>query len=309
MRRAAFALMVLAGAGFATPVHAWELFKSESDSVAEGNAHLAKKQFQEALDAYDRAARELPDDPGVQLDRGLALLGLGKFGDAREAFRRGAQGNAPPEVRGPSLYNLGGTFMQEAQQAAEAEDFDGANKLLTEGIDALKGALRAQPGSAEAAWNLEIAKRRLVDVQKKQEEKKKQEEEEKKKQPPQDGGTPQPGDGGSPNQGDGGDDQKQPDPGDQGDGGQKPDEPDEPDAGAGEPDAGDAGGTPPPQPGEEDASAPSEPPPAEPQKGDKAMPEHMQRALDALEANEENLEKQRARQRARSQRRRIEKDW
>jgi hypothetical protein len=35
----------------------------------------------------------------------------------------------------------------------------------------------------------------------------------------------------------------------------------------------------------------------------------MQRALDALEASEENLEKQRARQRARTRPRRIEKDW
>jgi hypothetical protein len=39
------------------------------------------------------------------------------------------------------------------------------------------------------------------------------------------------------------------------------------------------------------------------------MPEHMRKALDALEAGEENLEKHRAQLRARQRPRRIEKDW
>ena len=299
------ALVLLSSVALAAPAHAWELFRSESDAVVKGNEHLAKKQHKEALEQYDRAARELPDDPGVQLDRGLALLGLNKLAEAREAFRRAGQGGAPPEIRGPGLYNLGLAFMQEADQAAQAEDFDGAKKLLTEGIDALRGSLRAQPGNPSAAWNLQLAKRRLADVQQKQEEKKKQEEEKKKdqkdqdkqdqdKQDKQDGGTPEQQDGGGqPSDADGG---AQPEEGDAGEQSQ----PDQADGGA--PDAG----APAPQPGEDDGGAASEP---EPQKDPRAMPEHMQRALDALEANEENLEKQRARQRARTRPRRIEKDW
>jgi Ca-activated chloride channel family protein len=290
------------------PARAWELFRSQSSAVERGNEHLKKGQHKEALEAYDEAARELPNDPSVQLDRGLALLGLNQLPQAREAFRRAGAGNAPKEVRGPALYDLGAAFMQEADQAGKAEDLDGAKKLLEESVDAFRGSLRAQPSNKDAAWNLELAKRRLIDVEKKQEEKKKQEEEKKKeeekkdeqdkdqdksddenkddkKEPQPDAGSPKEGDDEKPNEQDG-----------QG----------EPDAGAPpqpEPKQGPDGGAP-EQPRE--AESP-EPQPAKEEPN--ALPEHMKNALDALESGEENLEKQRAKQRARSRPRRIEKDW
>ncbi|MDB4972693.1 MAG: hypothetical protein JWN48_1034 [Myxococcaceae bacterium] len=285
---------------------AWELFRSQSSAVERGNEHLRKGEHKEALEAYDEAARELPNDPSVQLDRGLALMSLGKLGDAREAFRRAGAGNAPKDVRGPALYDLGLAFMQEADAAGKAEDLEGAHKLLEESVDAFRGSLRAQPNNKDAAWNLELAKRRLVDVQKKQDEKKKQEDEQKKedeknkdpkqqddknedqdkKEPQPDAGSPEQGDAGTPNQDDA---QGQPD----------------------------ASAPPQPEPSKADAGAPDKPeqqpdeaPPPEPQKADpSALPEHMERALDALESGEENLEKQRAKQRARARPRRIEKDW
>lgn len=290
---------------------AWEPFRSQSSAVERGNEHLGKGQHKEALEAYDQAARELPDDPGVQLDRGLALLGLGKLAEAREAFRRGGAGTAPKDVRAASLYNLGAAFMQEADQAGKAEDLDGAKKLLEEAVDAFKSSLRAQPNNKDAAWNLELAKRRLVEAQQKQEQKTKEQDEQKKQQDQQnkdpqqkqdeqekqeqeqpkqdeqrsDGGTPNDD---APKEGKGDQDKPQP----------------EPDAGApeAEPQGGD-GGASPEQPREQPSEAEPEPPP------DQALPEHMRKALDALEAGEENLQKHRAKQRARTRPRRIEKDW
>ncbi|MEY4513596.1 MAG: hypothetical protein RLZZ450_5718, partial [Pseudomonadota bacterium] len=215
-------LFALAVCLHARPAYAWEWFRSESSAVERGNEHLAKGQHEEALKAYDEAARELPNDPAVQLDRGLALQSLGKLGEAREAFRRAGSAAAPKEIRGPALYDLGLAFMQEADMAGKAEDLDGAKKLLEESVDAFRGSLRAQPNNKDAAWNLELAKRRLVDTQKKQEEKKKQDEENKKddknkddknkddqnkddknKDQQPDAGAPERGDGGSPNENDG----------------------------------------------------------------------------------------------------------
>ena len=289
--------------GSARPAHAWELFRSESDAVTRGNEHLDKGQHQEALEAYDEAARELPHDPAVQLDRGLALLGLGKLGEAREAFRRGAVASAPKDVRASSLYNLGLAFLQDGEQAATAEDFDGAKKLLEESVDSFRGSLRAQPGNRDAAWNLELARRQLEDVKKKQEEKKKEEEQQKQdpqdKKPDQDGQDEQKQSQDDPQKDQQGDGQNEPRP----DGGK----PDQGDAGAPKPDEaeqGDGGGAQPEAPKPEEA-----PPPPEEGQGPGKLPEHMERALDALEAGEENLEKHRARQRARAQPRRIEKDW
>ena len=300
------AVFFLALALFLTPprARAWDLFRSESSAIERGNEHLSKGQPKEALEAYDQAARDLPNDPSVQLDRGLALLSLGKLAEAREAFRRAGSANIPKQVRGPALYDLGLAFMQEADAAGKAEDLDGAKKLLEESVDAFRGSLRAEPSNKDAAWNLELAKRRLVDVDKKQEEKKKEEEEKKKDEEQKDKQDKQDGEP-DPDKKD--DKPKQPDAGspEQGDAGTP-----KPEDGQGEPDAG----TPPqPEPEPEPAdggAAEATPPEPPPQPGkDNALPEHMQRALDALESGEENLEKQRAKQRARSRPQRVEKDW
>lgn len=295
MRHALVLGTALIALAYAPPVRAWELFRSESSDVERGNEHLAKGQHKEALAAYDEAARELPDDPGVQLDRGLALLGAGKLGEAREAFRRAAAGNAPKELRAKALYNMGLTFLKDGEQASQAEDLDGARKLFEESVEAFKGSLRAQPGNKDASWNFEIAKRRLADVKKKQEEKQQEEkkkQDEQKKQDPQDKDQQDPQGGG-----DAGTQQPKPEDGgaEQPDGGSQA-QPDEGqrDAGAPEPQGNDGG------------AAPS---PSQPEPDPNALPEHMERALDALEAGEENLEKQRAKQRARSRPRKVEKDW
>lgn len=312
---AARSLVLLAALGVlgeAETARAWELFRSESGPVTRGNEHLEKGQFQEALEAYDEAARDLPNDPAVQLDRGLALLALGKLGEARESFRRGAVASAPKEVRGAALYNLGLAFMEEGDQAAKAEDFDGAKKSFEEAADAFRGSLRAQPGNQDAGWNLELAKRRLADVRDKQDKKKKEQEEQQKKdqqdkqdkdEQSKDQQKQNQDDQQKDQQGDGkGDDQPDGGTPEQGDGGaQKPEQPEQGDAGAQKPEPEDS------QDGKE-ADAGEAPPEASPAAPNK-LPEHMTRALDALEAGEENLEKHRARQRARTQPRRIEKDW
>lgn len=289
----------------AAPARAWELFRSESSDVAHGNEALAKGQNKEALEAYDRAARALPDDPGVQLNRGLALLANDKLGEAREAFRRAASGNAPKELRAAALYNMGLTFLKDGEQAAKAEDLDGAKKQFEEAVDAFKGSLRAQPDNRDAAWNLELAKRRLVDTKQKQDEKKKQEEEKKKQEEQnkdQQNKDQQDQDQQDKQQGDAGSDKPEPRSTDAGtpeaDGGAQA----QPEDGQNQGDAG----TPPPEPRDAATPAPAPAPQPEPTK---QLPEHMERALDALEAGEQNLEKQRALQRARARPRRIEKDW
>jgi Ca-activated chloride channel family protein len=299
----------------ASSAQAWDLFRSRSSPVERGNEALAKGQHKEALEAYDEAARELPNDPAVQLDRGLALLGLDRLGEAREALRRAGSASAPKEVRGPALYDLGLAFMKEADLAGKSEDLDGAKKMLEESVDAFRGSLRAQPNNADAAWNLELAKRRLVDNEQKREEKKKQDEQKKDENKDQQNKDQQNKDQQNKDQQD--KDQQRPDAGSDpgGDAGApKPNEqqgePNEQNDQRGQdasqpepPDQGDAGQAPEPQPAEQKP----EPPPQQPEASE--LPEHMKRALDALEAGEENLEKQRARQRARQRPRRIEKDW
>jgi Ca-activated chloride channel homolog len=285
---------------------AWEPFRSPNDDVEKGNAELAKGQLDKALAAYNDAAKRLPQEPGVHLDRGIALLKAGKLNEARSALQIATQGSPPAEVRAKAQYNLGLSFLQEADAAAKQEDLEGAQKLLREASDAFKSSLRAGPGNRDAAWNYELAKRRQVELEKKQQEKKDQEkkDQEKKDQEKKDQDEQKQNDDSSdPNQ----DEDKQ-------DGSKDPSQ--SPDAGApqGEQDAGQ-----PPQPEGQDGGKAPEPkqepePKDQPQQGqqDKAqpqLPEHMQKALDALESNDDNLQKHQAAQRARQRPQRVEKDW
>jgi Ca-activated chloride channel family protein len=291
-------------AAFATCALAWEPFRSENSEVRDGNAELERNQLDKALAAYNAAAKRLPGEAGVHLDRGIALLKSGKVGEAREALRLATQGNASPEVRGKAHYNLGLAFMQDADTLAKEENLEEAQKLLRESAESFKSSLRAAPKNRDAAWNLELAKRRLVDLDKKQQEKKDQQkkDEEEKKKDDQEKKDEQNKDGDKdPDKQ--GDDEKKDDPGGDDAGAPKPDQAD-----AGAEATPDAGSEPKRQPEQDEAQDKNEP--QEPPDGQKeAMPEHMRQALDALENSEENLQKHRAAMRARQRPRRIEKDW
>src|SRR5687767_15000273 len=77
------------GAAGEAPGFAW--LRSENRHVREGNEKLKAGDAKAALAAYDRAARELPSEGGVHLDRGLALLKSGELAPAREALRLATQ--------------------------------------------------------------------------------------------------------------------------------------------------------------------------------------------------------------------------
>ncbi len=301
--------VLLAGGGSA---QAWDLFRSENKDVKRGNELLERGKSEEATAAYESAQRTLPNDPGVQLNKGLGLLGAGKLSEAREAFRAATQ--APgPELRSKANYNLGLTFLHEADALAKEEKLEESQKRLTESIDAFKNSLRNAPKNHDAAWNLELAKRRLVDLKQKKEQKEQEQREQEQKQKdqeqqdqeqndPQDQG---PQDQDAQNQDAQGDQpQDQPDP--EKDPNEPQDQPKDQDQPQPEQqDKKDADQKSPEESPEDQAEA--QPPP--PERHPRELPEHMQRALDALSESDDNLQKHRARARARQRPQRVEKDW
>ena len=149
---------------------AWSPLRAENPNVERGNELMAQEQYADALEAYDTAARELPDERGVQLNRGLALLAQGLTEPAREAFTAAADPAAPPEVRADAYYDLGISHAREGDVASEQEDFEQASAHFREAADAFKRALRARPGDRKAAWNLEYALKRIREEEEKQEQ-------------------------------------------------------------------------------------------------------------------------------------------
>ncbi|BDG10273.1 tetratricopeptide repeat protein [Anaeromyxobacter paludicola] len=113
--------------------------------VEAGNARLEAGEPAEALRRYDDAERRLGPRAGLDLDRGLALYRLGRYGEARDAFAK-ALTSPKGERPGRARYDLAGAL-------AAAGDDDGAIRELTR-------ALAEDPGDVAARHNLEVLLRR-----------------------------------------------------------------------------------------------------------------------------------------------------
>jgi len=279
--------------------------RKENSAVNSGNEALQKGDAKGALEAYDRAARALPDSPGVQLNRGLALLKQGEYGKSREALLTATVPTASSEVRADAYHNLALSFYREADGLAGQDKHAEAQKLFREAVDAAKRSLHLRPSDPNTAWNLELARRRVREEEQKQKEQEQQKQDEKKEQDQQqnqdqkqdqdqksDDKSDQPQDQKQDQQ-----DQNKPEPDQNKDDQPKPDEqkpqdqadkqpPQQPDQKPAEPDS-------------DKAEEPSERP----------LPREAAQALDSLKDSEENFERYRARQRATRERRAPEKDW
>jgi Ca-activated chloride channel family protein len=267
-----------------TTAHAWSPLRAENPDVKKGNALMDEGQPVEALDAYDQAARALPDARGVQLNRGLAFLAQDLSEPAEEALSAAADPSAPPGVRAAAYYNLGIVHARRGGAASEEQSFEQSTAHFREAAEAFKRSLRIRPGDRNAAWNLEYALERIREEEQKQEQQQQQQDQQDQEQQQQD----QP-------------DQEQQDEGQE----QQPQEADgEPEEPPSEPEGEE-------EPPQDEGSEPQEQQ-ADESRGE-APPEPMERSevdrfLDALEQNEESLPVQRARQRS-GGRRPPEKDW
>ena len=129
-------------------------FRSANGDVEQGNAKLGANKYKEALSHYDAAAKKLPDAPGVQYNRGIALHRLGRHKEAAEALGKATR-TRDPELKRKSFFNLGSALLQQ--------------KKFKEAAEAFKGALRLAPWHRPSKWNLELA---LKQDDKKQDDKK-----------------------------------------------------------------------------------------------------------------------------------------
>ena len=282
--RVLLALVALAEPAVAQ-AEGWSWLRSENRSVREGNAKLVAGDAKGAIEAYDRAARQLPSDGGVQLDRGLALLKTGDLPKAREALRVATQPPAAGPVRADAYYDLGIAFYKEGDQLAGSNDHDQAQQRFREATEAFKSSLRLRPADRNTAWNYELAARRLREQEeqkKKQDAEKKKQDEQNKDQQKQDQQKQ------DPNQ------QKQDQQQDQAKNDQQKQDQQKQDQQKQDQ-----------QKQDQQKQAQAEQQPESPQQ---ARPE-VDRALDALQDGEENLERMRALKRAASERRKPEKDW
>ena len=145
----------------------WEPFRSANPDVEAGNRAFADGHYDDALDAYDRAARSGEVEPeGLAYDRGTAELkkaqGIADAGERQKLVERAVEDlkqaakARDARIRGDANYNRGNALM-------------GMDRV-DDAIEAYKQALREQPGLDDARVNLELALRRQHKKQQQQQQ-------------------------------------------------------------------------------------------------------------------------------------------
>jgi tetratricopeptide (TPR) repeat protein len=254
-------------------------FLQRSDpGVAAANKHYDKGEYDQALRGYEDAAREHPNTPELDFDRGNALFKLERRDEARAAYLS-ALAAPNGHFKAQDYYNLGNALWELDRKDAAA--------------DAYQRALVLDPSLEDARHNLEIL---LAPP------------------PPHDGGSADgggSGDGGAGDGGSGDGGRSHPSDGGQGnsDGGSNADggEQDRSKDSEGQHDAGSGrdGGAQPPEQNAQQPPKPERPQNAQAEPLDQQKSEQL---LDALRQREKNLQLWRFRQKQKRTRD-AEKDW
>ncbi len=138
-------------------------FTTARGEAVAGKKALEEKRLDEAVARFAREAALAPKDPAGSYNLGTALALAGRGDEALAALKK-AKGASRGDVAADASHNAGTVLLSGKQWEAAAAAF--------------RDALRARPGDADAAFNYELALRRL--------------EQQKQQQRPQQGDGPPP---------------------------------------------------------------------------------------------------------------------
>jgi Ca-activated chloride channel homolog len=95
--------------------------KSPAGLVEKGNSEYEKKQYDEALKAYDAAGVEIPESAEIYFNKGAAYYRKGEYDKAKEAWEKSALNTKDIQLEARSLFNLGNTAYQEVQRHQDSD--------------------------------------------------------------------------------------------------------------------------------------------------------------------------------------------
>jgi len=152
--------------------------QSIKKEIIKGNDAYKKKQYNEAVGAYQKALKQSPENTTAFYNLGNALYKTDRFDDALKAYDNTVQTARSKDYKEKAYYN-GGVVLQ-------------SQKKLPECIKAYKNALKLDPSDEEARQNLERALQQLKQQQKQDQKDKNKKNQQKEDQNKKDEPKPQP---------------------------------------------------------------------------------------------------------------------
>jgi len=138
---------------------------SPHQAVEQGNAAFAAGDAGAAGRFYEQAAAALPQSPLIQYNLGIVAVRGFDLDAAAARFQRALQ-SGDQRLESRVRYNLAVVHHRQALKALQT--FQDALTPLEQAIGLYRDALRLDPAQADARYNLELAYRLLLEVERQQ---------------------------------------------------------------------------------------------------------------------------------------------
>ena len=139
------------------------------EKTKEGNRLYQAGQYEPAQTRYVEARSGVEEKTEnsyrLHLNLGDALYRQKKYAEARKEFEQ-AGGSGTAELQAQSAYNVGNTYFKEALQT---QDQNQGLELLKQAVASFRKTLELKPDDEDAKYNLEVVRRHL-DVKQKQQQ-------------------------------------------------------------------------------------------------------------------------------------------
>ncbi len=135
--------------------------------VARGNRAYQSGRFDQALEAYQQAARLRPEAAEVWFNLGNALYRRGDYQAAIDAYEQAAVRSRGKALEARSKFNQGNACLRQALAGAEANPAQ-AIEGLQAGVRLYQDALKLDPSLHDARHNLEVARRLMKQLEQSQ---------------------------------------------------------------------------------------------------------------------------------------------
>ena len=167
------------------------LFASTAKIVREGNRLYEEGKYDEAVNKYNSAKAEAPDNASgiINFNLGAALYKQGRYAEAVDAFTN-ALSEADKKLEAKAVYNTANSKYRLGSSLANT-DMESAAALYRESLDYYKRAIELDEENKDAKYNHDFVEKKLkalLDKMKKRKERKDRGEDKKGKEGKQDNG-------------------------------------------------------------------------------------------------------------------------
>ncbi|MGB2961659.1 MAG: tetratricopeptide repeat protein [Candidatus Omnitrophota bacterium] len=151
----------------------------EARAGAAGDARKANKFYREkdydkALELYDKALTEKPDDQKIQYNRAATLYRKKKFNEASQGFLRSLAGE-DESIEEKAIYNAGNSEYRIGE-ASEKKDLAQAIADHKKALEYYKKAMGVSPDDIDAKYNYEFTLKKIRELEKQKEEQQQQDQ-------------------------------------------------------------------------------------------------------------------------------------